>query len=282
MINNMEWLNLNSQRNYPIKENASRKDKTDSFDFPRQLIVDAIITTTTDNNFYIKTLKLYEELVILGIHDIEDYYVGTITVNLSAHKEYDHYILNGQGKYKELQGKITIGDISSTNIAATGSYEFAATATCFEEKVIIPSIKCVNTLQTDGDNILIGDVRLKAGYNARLRVNVATNTIIIDAIAGEGLGPVCRCEEATNDLIPIERINGIRPDVFGNFNLRGIGCISINGAAGGVKVENTCEEPCCDCDEVIALQALIDSKLAGLQALSDRISRLELCPDPCP
>ena len=273
MINNMEWLNLNSQRNYPIKENAHRNDTTNTFLFPVQLIVDAVISSTIDNNFYIKTLKLYEQIIILGIYDKEDYYVGSVTINSSTHTEYDHYVINGQGKYINLQGKIVIGAINEISLAAIGSYEFAFAATELEEKAVVPSIKCVNSIAAGSADVIVGDVTLSAGYNARLRLE--GNTIYIDAIDGEGLGPVCDCEDGLDKPAPIERINGIRPDDSGNFNLRGISCIKVNGAGGGVQIVNECEEPCCDCDDIAALEALLDAKQATIESLTARVVVLE-------
>ena len=54
-----EWLNANTLRNYPIKENASRTDISGSFTIPNDLLVAAQINFSRDyvgGNFFISKI----------------------------------------------------------------------------------------------------------------------------------------------------------------------------------------------------------------------------------
>lgn len=274
-VHNLEWLNLNSERNYPIKENATRKDTTGSVELPNQLIVDAVFVTDVNNSFYVKTVQFLDISTIISIYDQNDVFVGTVTIMKDTHTTYESYQVDGHGIYKYLQGKLVIGDLS--NIEILGTYEFVFDATKFEDTVIIPNIRGVTSISVVGKNtLLIGDVQLVAGYNCRLRIDEAENKIYIDAISGEGLGPVCNCDEEPLELVGIKTINGIRPRTSdGNFDIRGVGCIEVAGLSNGIEIRNTCEEPCCDCDDVNALLASLSDKQTQLTDLDRRVLVLE-------
>lgn len=274
-VHNLEWLNLNSERNYPIKENASRFDITNSVQLPNQLIVDAVFVTDINNNFYVKSVQFLGSAIIISIYDQNNTFVGNVTVMASTHETYESYQVDGHGIYKYLQGKLVIGDLD--NIDIIGNYEFSFESTRFEETVIIPNIRGVTSISVVGKNtVLVGDVQLVAGYNCRLRIDESSNTIYIDAIEGQGLGPACNCDEEPIELVGIKTINGIRPrESDGNFDIRGVGCIEVASLSNGIEIRNTCEEPCCDCDDVNALLASLSDKQTQLTELDRRVLVLE-------
>jgi len=77
----------------------------------------------------------------------------------------------------------------------------------------------VKRILAQGDDIGLGDVFMREGYNVRLEVNPETNTIRISAIKGAGLGEPCESFYDTEDDCQqgIFYINGLHPDWPGNF-----------------------------------------------------------------
>lgn len=273
-----EWLNLNSVRNYPIKEGLSRKDSTDTFEFPNGLILDAVFSVPDVNTmFYVKDLMLYESNIIFNIYDTGDVFVGAVNINTATHKQYDRYIVAGHGDYKNVQGKVVIGDIDLLNATGLGKFTFAKETTTFEDTVLVPLLRGVSSISIlNNETLLIGDVKLTAGFNCRLRINNQENAIYIDAIEGHGLGEVCQCEEE-EDRTCVEMFNGIRPNVDGNFDFRGIDCIAVEAGSNSLKILNTCQDVCCDCDDVNALLASLSGKQDQLDDLTQRVLVLENC-----
>ena len=69
-----EWLNANASRNYPILENASRKDTSGNFTLPNDFLLSAQINFSrdyVDGKFYIKSVGSYVDTVsiVLGFLD---------------------------------------------------------------------------------------------------------------------------------------------------------------------------------------------------------------------
>ena len=215
-----EWLNLNSERSYPIKENCNRLDTTGTFQLPNQLILDAIFTVEDEQTvFFIKEVKLYQDNIIIKIHDNSDVFVGSVNIETQHHNNYDFYYLTGHGGYKNISGKLVIGDLTYINDSFLGKFEFDINNTSFEDTVLVPSVKGISSLSVNNEEVIIGDVKLIAGYNIRLRYIQEENAIYFDAIDSEGLGQVCVCDEE-EETSCLERINGI----FGpNVDIRGIG-----------------------------------------------------------
>lgn len=274
MNKNIEWLNSNSQRNYPLKENVSRIDNTGNFTIPNELFLDAVFVTNINNDFFVKKIMFFDSIIVINIHDKNDEFVSTTSVNVSTHTENDSYIIQGQGVYSNLQGKFVLGNLVNVSAMALGSYEFTIETAKLEDTVVIPSIRGVDSI-TNEDVSLVGDVEIKEGFNVRIRVDEAENCIFIDAIDGEGLGPFCPCEEDTFVGDPIFTINGIPPDGSNNFNIRGIDCIEVQGVQGGIEIENTCQEVCCDCDIGDDLDALQEQIAALELKVSDLSARVD-------
>lgn len=95
---------------------------------------------------------------------------------------------------------------------------------------------------------LVGDVEFREGYNARIVVQVTTNTIRFNAQRGAGLGEACDEVPCTWDEIALleagetldsalrcnevlSHINGVEPDSIGGFRLSGGGGIEVSNPA---------------------------------------------------
>lgn len=269
MNKNMEWLNSNSQRNYPIKENATRQSVDGNFVLPNQFVLDAVFVTNTQNEFHIQKVNVFDDIINIVIRDDNGVLVTTLSIDVPTHTENDFYVIVGQGIYQHLQGKIVLGNLQRISDTVLGSFEFSFEATKFEDTVVIPSIRGVDSIIV-GEVALVDDVILESGFNFRIRTDIPSNTIFFDAIDGAGLGPFCECEDDRVIGEPITSINGIPADADGNFNIQGIDCIEVNGVNAGFVINNTCQEVCCGCSaqtEIDALEARIEQAVVQATAL---------------
>ena len=275
----LEWLNGNSNRSYPLRNSGAKKDTTDSLEFPSELILDAVFTVAdVDLKLYVKSLYIYDIGIVIRIHDyVTDVLVTSLSIDIASHVLYDSYILSGVGDYKSVQGKIVVGNLESLSSTAIGTFEYSKEDTIFESSVLIPSLRGVSSLGVnDNSTILIGDVKLKPGFNFRLRVNKEENAIYFDAIEGQGLGVECPCEE-DEPRTPIYTFNGMYADDSGNINIKGTGCIEMGQVSNGLTVSNICEALCCECDDVNALLAALAANNLLLVNLDKRVNTLEVC-----
>lgn len=82
----------------------------------------------------------------------------------------------------------------------------------------------VRSLSNGVDVPLVGDVKIKEGYNLSVSVAQASNKLTLSASKGGGSGVYCgnEEEEETGDCADLlYEINGLTPDWFGNFGLSG-------------------------------------------------------------
>jgi len=280
-VRHLEWLNLNSQRSYPIKEDTTRTDDTGNFVIPNGLLVDAVVAVDTGDieTLYIKQLTILPDTLTLVLYSQDNTLVGSSIVDRSTHQANDYYVLQGFGEFTTLRGKLVIGEIPDV----VGAYSFSQSATELESKVLIPNLRGVSSLgiystSPDIPAPLRGHVKLSEGFNIRLTYDYTNNAIRIDAIEGAGLGTSCVCpDDSIPPGNPIKFINGIPPDDSRNFNVQGVGCITVTPIENGIRIENTCEEPCCDCEDVAALQAIADALSARISSLDTRVLTLENC-----
>jgi hypothetical protein len=263
-IDSLEWLNKNSLRAYPLKEDTSRFDITGTYPLVDDFFVDMVwvISTNKERRFFLKFLSILGSVVTGTIYDESDIPAATFAVDSATHTRYKKYDLTGIGEYEGSKGKLVIGETDRLIANPQGSFEFDLLGAEFEPATIIPDIRSVSSLSKLGDpgevfprlteHVLIG-----GGFNTRVRIDEETNLIRIDAIDGVGLGPICDCPDDFGLPECIAFINGIPGDEGFNFNIRGVGCISVTPEANGIAIENTCVDPCCDCEEIEDLEARV-------------------------
>ena len=100
---NAEWLNENSLRAYPIKEDALRMPVdadgvvlTDIL-LPNFILVDMILTTAepTGLRVYLSQLAYVGDLVTLVLKDEADVHITALTVTPSTHTKNQSYRFSG-------------------------------------------------------------------------------------------------------------------------------------------------------------------------------------------
>lgn len=286
---NLEWLNQNSQRAYPLAEHATKLDITGDLQLPDDFILElyfpvhAGLDVETDRFFvYVVAIFASGYNVALGYDngtgtpDI----VASVNIAKSTHTENAVYALPGVGDYVDSVGKIVIGRLESIDDAGAGRYLFDRTGGQLDPDAIRPMIRGVSsiTLLNGGDrsDLIQGDIELVAGANIRLTpFTVGTEQRIrIDAIEGEGLTDACLCE-GDDDAVPIRTINGVPPTAGGNFTLIGNDCLQINPIQNGLRLEDVCSDPCCGCEELEAITRDLDRFGTAARTLDNIMNRLE-------
>jgi len=275
---NLQWLNHNSQRSYPLADWGTAEDDSASITIPDDFIVGLDFPVHAGLNvqpekFYLKTLGIYPTgyTITLGYDDGSDYpTVASVSIPKDAHEENRSYALAGSDDYDDSVGKIVIGRLANVDGLPSGLYMFSPAATPIETDCIRPMIRGISSLTVvngnDRSDRIYGDVELVAGTNMRLVANIVEGQspeIVFNAIAGEGLNEECACEESV-DSPAIRYINGIPPLIDGNFRMVGDNCLTISPITNGLQLTDTCSEPCCGCEELDALTRQINRFADGV------------------
>lgn len=287
---NVQWLNQNSQRAYPLTEAATKRDKTDTIGLPTSFIVALYFPVHAGLNvepqkFFIKELGVFPTgyNVALGYDDgtADPPTVGSVNIATSTHTENRSYAVAGVDDFDDSVGKIVIGSLDEISSVPPGLYEFTASGGALETDAIRPMLRGISSITVvssvgDRSDPLYGHVELVAGNNMRItasQVGGQDPKITFSAIEGEGLNEECICEEESEGPC-IRTINGIPPLPDGNFRLIGDDCINITPIDNGLKLEDTCSEPCCGCEELQAIEGQIDRFADGVFTLQSFINRL--------
>lgn len=262
---NLEWLDHNSQRSYPLADDATGGDTTSSFQLPEDFIVelDLPIHSAMDMDpakFFIRQIVASGAgysiiLAYSGSSGIQD--VASANIPKAAHSRHTTYAVGGIEPFDDTVGKVTINKLTSIDDQPTGSWEFGYTATRITPDAVRPIIRGVQALKVQsGSNAsqrLYGDVELVAGANIQLTpvvISAGVSKVIISALSGEGTIEPCVCTDGAEELPPIKTINGIQPSASGDFNFVGDDCLTLTTATNSIQIQDVCCTPCCGCEEL--------------------------------
>lgn len=286
---NLQWLNHNSQRSYPLTERATKTDTTETIRLPDSFIVSLYFPVHVGLNvdterFYLKTLLIAPTGYNIGIGyhstdtDTADPLVGSVLIAAGTHVTNATYAIAGVDDFSDTIGQITIGKLDEISRLPPGLYSFAPDAGELEPDAIRPMIRGVSAMRAiNGAEVsesLYGDIEFIAGTNMRLDVSTSNNRprIIFNAISGLNLSEACECNEnKTGECIRC--INGVCSG-DGTFTFNGSACIQVTESNGGLTITDTCALPCCGCDELDAVKTQIDRFNDGVTTLQNFISRL--------
>jgi hypothetical protein len=296
-IQNLEWLNHNGQRAYPITADSTQSSADGGLSIPRDFIVSMYLPVHWGHNidttkFHISQISNYptgfsitigyQSSVISG-----DGTVTTSTVNVAStlvskatHTENMSYNLSGMGDFVDSKGHIVIGDLANLEKENAGNFSFDLVGARLEPDVVRPSIRGVMSLQAqNGSQLseeLYGHVRLKAGNNFRITPIVEKDQdpiLVLSAIEGKNLNEDCDCFD--QDPPSIKTINGIPPDQSGNFTFLGNDCLTIEGRTNGLEFKDICSEPCCGCTELEVITKALEDFGAKATTLENFLVSLE-------
>jgi hypothetical protein len=189
------------------------------------------------------------------------------------------FLLNGQGDFPEALGSIVIGRLDNLLNVPPGQITFDVPNGRLETTCITMGLKGVSSIRVkNGQDLgppLTGNVILEAGINFALFTIPLENSIMFNALNGEGLQPDCDCDGIIDVGPPIRTINAIPPDSAGNFTLVPGTCIEINPGTNSLELVETCATPCCGCEELQILADDIELMKQDLRTLENLTSVLE-------
>lgn len=286
---NLEWLNSNSQRSYPLVENASKVDTTGTFTIPDSLILGLYFPihaglVAFPERFYIRSLSVFSTglNIVLGYWDNAlGITVASATIAFSSHSEYKTYSLIGEGSFLDCAGKIVLGKLDELNSLPAGSYDFNYGSTNVDSDSIRLMLRGVSSISlTNGSTTtkrLQGDIAFIAGSNMLLESSTVNGitSITFNAIKGEGLTVNCDCEDDDDISSCIRTINGTVPTDGGDLSFIGDSCLSITAIANGLQLTDNCSKPCCGCTELEAVTTDLVRFGESATSLTNFLNRLE-------
>jgi len=282
---NTEWLNENSLRNYPFKEDARLMPVDNAgtvitdIRLPNYLIVDFVLTMPKDlpQHVYLSQLSKVGKLLTFVISDSLGAVITTLAVNYSTPVVNQEYDLVGGFGYSDVRGKLVIGDLARLDEdLPEGRYTFQLNDAEFEYTTIRPAVRGVRSLQLDNGGTLsgyiFGHVKLLAGNNVRLTYLPTYNAIRIDAISSGGLNEECDCATVIGRRNIVRTINGIAVE---DLTIEGDGqCVTVAPSGNKLVISDVCSTPCCGCPELEFLTQqlkVLDSTLANLQSYANQL-----------
>lgn len=252
---NLDYLNLNSLRSYPIKEAVSKQDTLGVFTIPNDFIVDLEIAASYDPAVYgyISKVSNLTDYIGIEISDNSDVLIGTFVIEAATHTRFKKYFLVPTNDYVRATGAITIDSLTGLSNQPDGAFEFVLANTELEMRTFIPGQKGINRIKfinSSGASFYkTGDVSIIARSNIRFKAG-SGDSVIIDVGDGLGLNTDCAAEKAC-----IQTINGIPPDAGHNFTLDFSDCAQLTPipANTGLLLEDNCCRPCVGCNDIETL-----------------------------
>lgn len=278
-VDNLDFLNTNTLRNYPIKEGQTRVSENGVFTIPNDFMVDMQLAATYDptKRFYISKISNFDDNISIEVSDHNNLLVGSFFITTNNHWQYKDYFLSPTEVYKGANGVLTITNLKSIRAAPSGTFTFDLSASELEARVSVPAQKSVNRIafiNVNGDTFYAtGDVKIVARTNIRFKLDEEDdNMIIVDV--GDGLGLNTECD---NPKRCIKTINGIPPDEDSNFTLDFSDCATLTPipANTGLLLEDICCKPCMGCNDIEELTTRLMSTENGLVTLRQYYSDLE-------
>lgn len=279
---NLDFLNLNSLRNYPIQDDLSRVSDDGQFTIPNSLIVDmsvcppqtgdALIVVGDVPQLYISRIVSGSANLVIEI-SVNGYGVfGTFQTVLSSISENTDVALTPGSLFPSATGIITIGSIADLTNLPYGNFTFSYPNTGLLMRVFSPNnsgVSWINFSDAQGNSaVLTGNIELIGNSNIQFRT--VSGIVYIDAGEGLGLNKTC-----TTVPEPILTINGVGPDSNGNFTLIGSNCVNIADASFGVLLTNPCGQPCLGCDAIDTLTTQVNSLESSVLNLKTFVDGLQ-------
>lgn len=288
---NLQFQNHNSQRNYPLADDASCTDDSGSFVIPTDFILELDLPLhagmdVDTSRFFIKHIGAYQlgYSVVIGYQPAEGDAIDVAVALIArpSHTPGETYTVGGKGDFSDTVGKIVIGRLDNIDNQPAGFWTFSLANTRIDPDALRPiirgvsSITCVNGSQRSQP--LFGHIELRGGANMQITPVVVSGqdpVIIFSAINGEGTVAECVCEGDSRPTEPITSINGIRPKPNGDMTFVGGTCVQIDPLANGLRINNTCASPCCGPAELERITADLErlgQQATSVQQFSDRMS----------
>lgn len=297
-VENIEWLNQNLLRAYPLREDADftpllpNGAKAAGLRLPTCLVADFSFTLAFDDaDGTVPTLT--------GVTHAADGFsleislggavLATKTAKISTHEVNQVYPLVGQGDNADCGGWLVLGDLErAAEELPEGVYRFAAGQLPFEVSTLRMAPRGVRGITAVGKYglktyaPLYGNVRIIAGQDMTVRNDADNNAIWLQAESKTGYERTEPCDCGAESTRRVKTVNGMpveEVEIIGASN-----CVSVTDDLEKrlVKIADTCSTPCCGCAELNFVEsaiATINKSLATLngyaESLRSRIAELK-------
>lgn len=289
---NVDWLNLNSQRRYPLADDATAIDDSGSFAIPDDFIVGLDLPVNAGQDvdparFFVLHVGAFATgySIIIGYQPVDTspipvgftpadgspVPVASALIPRQGFTRNSVFPLGGSTSFPDAMGKIVIGRLDNVDQQPPGFWTFSLNTARLDTDAIRPIVRGVSSIVcVNGDQrtvALQGVVELRAGTNMQIVPIIsegADPVIVFNAINGEGTIDECVCEGDAAQTPPIERINGVTPSAEGDFTVVGSDCIQVEIIQNGIRLIDTCSAPCCGCVELERITS--DLERLGQQA----------------
>lgn len=282
---NLQWLNHNSQRSYPIADWATKhcaiSDEIripDDFLLAINFAVSCAMSVNTDQ-FYVQSLSVMPTGISITLgYNGYDQAIAISHILRNTGEEVTTAALTGLNAFDDTVGYLAINPNSSIFDLTPGYYTFDYSDTALESDCIRPMIRGVSSIRvkTGGgySDRLYGDITLLAGSNIAIDV-LDSNTIRISAVDSPKYATVCD-DIDTRERPCVTSINGVAPSPSGALTIVGTECVSVGSENNGIMLIDTCAKPCCGCPELSALEEQIkrlqDGKVTLEQFITDLVT----------
>lgn len=286
LYQNIEWLDHNAARSYPLTRDATVRDNTDEFELPPDFLVALYLgvplaADIEPSRFFLRTIDVSGVGIslVVGYDDDGDVLdAAGASIARSSFTRNQVFGLSGIGQFYDLAGHLVIGSLSGLDAQPVGRFTFDVEGGRLEPDCIRPVLRGVGGLRIQSGSDLsapiYGDVVLVEGPNVRL--TQSGNQITVSAVSGENLNTPCDCDDEATLGQSILTVNGLGPDTSGNFPLIGSECLEIVPVAGGLQLIDRCSKPCCGCNELAVITRELERyrlQVAALENLSQQLSQ---------
>ena len=270
---NLDYLNLNSVRNFPIIDDVSRASDDGLFVIPNSLIVDMALCSSQlgdTPNLYISRVTCNSSTILIEISANSFGVFGTFQTSLPLSDYNVDISLQPSSLFPNASGLITLGSSDDLATLPYGNFTFSYPNTALLMKVFTPTISTISWLNftdTKGNNTLTGYINLVGNNNVQFRG--AFSNVYLDAGENLGLNKICVTPPQA-----ILTINGVPPSSTGNFTFIADTCISIDTAQYGLVLSNPCGAPCLGCEALTTLTTQVNSletSIVDLKTFTDNL-----------
>jgi hypothetical protein len=289
---NLEFVNHNSQRNYPLADTATGVDTSGTFTLPTDFLCELDLPVNAGMavnpaGFFLMSVAAYANGygLTIGYQPADAGLampVATALIPAPGFVRNSVFLLGGVGSFFDTIGKVVIGKLDNINAQPSGYWQFTAATTALDVDAVRPILQgvaglvCVNGAQNSV--ALYGDVELIAGSNMVITPILGEGqnpAIRFDAISGEGTVQACVCEGDAALTAPITSIQGVAPAPDGSFNIVGSNCVQVTPITNGVLISDSCSQPCCGAAELEAITSTLERFEAQAAAVQQFVNQLQ-------
>lgn len=295
-----EFLNLNTYRNYPFRENMSLVDVSGGFKLPPGAVVDMVVYgVQPGRQYYLTRVQWYVVVKRLELCFQDDQGDGFGVLNISLalvsdinRPSYEVFKFNSPDNQVVGRAVVNMNVLKDMFIPQLSNvtFNFNIANAALEQGAVVPEEPAVISLRKFGDPVILqGYARIKEGMNVRISRDAEGNALEISAIRGAGAGTVCNDTKICNRLVDIDQdgvneklcggekaimtINNQTPNDGCSMYMLGDSCLRIwkYSEQKMIAIHNECSDGC----NVASLMDEIRCRICELRV------KLGIIPGPC-